>query len=238
MDLKKLQRLLKKHTKKGMVAIIDLNVSEDDVSATMTIGQCNRAITFEGKTVKSSFPLGRKLNPGRGKSKGSKGENEVAKALSKWYGVDGAFRRSAGSGARFTRFNKDTRETPGDLIVPEDIPWVIEIKCDETFDFERWLFTANENSLIEKAWQQCLESTEDGKVPVVIARKNYSPWYIFFDQRMLDYMQQFGWHRWNIYKGNTGFLLHHHSDSRGPLYCAELDHFLKTIPSSRVKKGE
>lgn len=235
LNLKQVQSLLRKNLGKGKIAVIDLDVDEKDVSANMTVGKCNRAITFSGESVTKKFPIGRKLNPGRGKKKGSTAENDVAKLLSKWYGQEGAFRRSAGSGSRFTRFNRDQRETPGDLIVPECLPWVIEIKCDETFDFERWLFTGNKNSLIETAWNQCLESTEEGRVPVLIARKNHSPWYIFFDSRMEEYL-----FKCNVcvlmFELFENYMMSVNSNRKnGQMKCIELSEFLSKVDVNKLK---
>jgi hypothetical protein len=61
------------------------------------------------------------------REKGNRLERPVAKLLQAWWG--GSFRRSPLSGGW------DAERAPGDILTPDDFPWVVECKNREGWDF-------------------------------------------------------------------------------------------------------
>jgi len=116
----------------------------------------------------------------KGRSKGGRGENEIAKIFSKWYGVPNSFGRTRTSGAQFK--NKE----PGDIATPKNFPMVMEIKNREEWNFSELFTDKKINHLLsyfEQANGDCKEynklkhKTFIKKFPIALFTKNFKPWY-------------------------------------------------------------
>lgn len=141
----------------------------------------------QGKSVeKLVIALTKERAKGGGKSKGDQGEREVGRLLSEWWGKPNSFYRSAGSGSRFTS-RKDNREHPGDLVVPDGLNFVLEIKRCEMFDLDVWFRDCFGSSFISKALKQSIEAAvNSSKWPILIGRRNNYPWMVLFPSALVD----------------------------------------------------
>lgn len=112
------------------------------------------------------------MKKGGGKRKGSAFQLKVAKELSKWYGKDKSFNNSPGSGAWSTIH--DSNKVPGDIVCPDDFPFVIECKKQEAFSLYKMF--DREYKLFNSFWEQvCTDATRVGKKPLLIIGKNHNP---------------------------------------------------------------
>jgi Holliday junction resolvase len=125
------------------------------------------------------------MKKGGGKQKGSRFELEIAKLLSEWYGKEKSFNRAPSSGMWSTVH--DSNKVPGDIVCPDDFPFVIECKKREGFKFHK-LFDEDYKD-IREWWDQALESaTRAGKKPLLIIGKNNRDTLVYLRNEDLPFM--------------------------------------------------
>lgn len=109
------------------------------------------------------------------KDKGDRAERAVAKLFTAWWGSD--FTRTPGSGGFATKQFRDDWNAAGDLVTPDEtFPFTVEVKHNEGWEM-RHLLTGTDKSLIWQFWQQCLDETKEGDMPLLVFTKNHQPWF-------------------------------------------------------------
>lgn len=108
------------------------------------------------------------------RNKGGRGERELAKIFTAWWGTE--FTRTPSSGAFATIMNRGDLNVAGDISTTDPkFPWVVEVKRHESVTVEQ-LLTAKK-CLIFEWWQQASKSAKlEGKAPLLVFRKNNQPW--------------------------------------------------------------
>jgi len=124
----------------------------------------------------------------RSMRKGQDFERNIAKILSCWWGVNKSFARVPLSGGwKFTNDKKILGRITGDLITPEDFPFVISCKKVEIFEFHT-IFSSK--SIFRKWWSEIASiASQINKKPMLIFTRNR--WDVFYcifysDWRQLD----------------------------------------------------
>ena len=119
--------------------------------------------------------------------KGKRGEREVAKLFSEWWG--GEFSRTPDSGAFMTTHTKAVIESgndlSGDLITPADFPFNVEVKLRKEIDLWEIVRTPTLNkdeallkdNLITWWYQSEYDASYSKKIPMVIMKENRKQWY-------------------------------------------------------------
>ncbi len=107
------------------------------------------------------------------RSKGSRGERELADTFSTWWGVK--FNRTPSSGA-YSTIHARGSGCAGDISCDDpQFPWCIECKRVESVDIAQ-LF--NPKALMYEWWTQaCKSAALEKKVPLLVFRKNGGKWY-------------------------------------------------------------
>ena len=126
--------------------------------------------------------------PSPSKTKGNHNETVVAEILTKWWGSP--FKRMPTSGA--LRW-KGAAFTYGDLITPEDFPFIVECKHYAKVDVDELLRKDWDQGLITWWWQQVLDdckryNTDTGKTlqPMLVWKANNRPHRICVLRRILS----------------------------------------------------
>lgn len=110
----------------------------------------------------------------KSKSKGQRGERQVAKLLSEATGLE--FSRTPLSGGWASARTRDQVNAHGDLVCSDpDFPWSVEVKNCEGWSFEQ-LLTAPKSQLHEY-WHQTVTQTPEGKRPLLVFTRNHAPWF-------------------------------------------------------------
>lgn len=125
--------------------------------------------------------------------KGKRGEREIAKILTGWWG--GEFSRSPDSGAFMTTHTKAVLESgsdlSGDIICPADFPFNVEVKLRKEIDLWELVRTPtpdkDEALLKDNAvtwwYQSSYDASHGGKIPLVIMKENRKQWYCILPLR-------------------------------------------------------
>lgn len=112
------------------------------------------------------------------RDKGARGEREIAPILSTWWGEEGAFGRTPGSGSFATRNKKygDAADAfKGDMFTPETCVLHVEVKYQEKWDLQSVL-TGTGRALFDSWWKQATGDCPAGKIPVLLFRRNHHDW--------------------------------------------------------------
>lgn len=120
------------------------------------------------------------------RSKGNKGERDVAKLMKKWTGKD--FARVPSSGG----LQWKNAHAKGDIVCSEEghyFPFCIEVKNYKELNFQHLLYLPEPDIL--KFWNQCLRDAEIcNKAPMLIMRYNGLPKeFYFIAMRPLHYRE-------------------------------------------------
>lgn len=117
------------------------------------------------KTVKKASKK-KRVN---GREKGNRAERALAKAFSKWWGSE--FTRTPMSGGFATKKFRGDWNAEGDLVTPDGtFPFTVESKHAEGWNFEQLL--TSHKTMLHAWWAQTLRETPDGKIPLLVFRKN------------------------------------------------------------------
>jgi len=166
-----------------------------------------------------------------GSHKGSKFERTVCRKLSKW--VTGSetpecFWRSAGSGAMATKDQKSSQT--GDIIPVQHKHhmdqfsltnhFIIECKNYNDFRFDFMIDSKYDKSNISVWWMKLMgQCIGDGKMPMLIVKKNRSPIYILMHNCVLRSLR-----RWKPYSvSRINFL------ANREMFITRLDNFFDAI---------
>lgn len=110
----------------------------------------------------------------KSRNKGQRGEREIAKKLSEWWGSE--FTRTPMSGGFHTKEFRDDWNAGGDIVTPDEtFPFSVEIKWQENWNFEQ-LITAPKCK-IWQWWEQATSECPEGKTPLLVFKRNHSPWF-------------------------------------------------------------
>jgi hypothetical protein len=108
------------------------------------------------------------------RAKGARGERAFARKFEEWWGTD--FTRTPSSGGFATAKFRDDWNAAGDLVTPDPaFPFCVECKWVEGWTLEQ-LF--NPGCIIYSWWEQTKKETPDGKIPLLVFKKNSSPMYV------------------------------------------------------------
>lgn len=114
------------------------------------------------------------------KDKGQRGEREVARLVGEWWGAD--FARTPMSGGFRTKKFREDWNAEADLVTPdEDFPFAVEVKWHEGWTLDK-LLTAPKTEIWEW-WQQALGQTSEGKIALLVFRRNHMPWYYMIESK-------------------------------------------------------
>jgi len=114
----------------------------------------------------------------KSKNKGNRAEREAAKKFSQWWGSN--FTRTPSSGGFGTKQFRDGWNAAGDIVTPDtSFPFIVECKWQECWHMEQLI--KNDKCEIFKWWQQALNETGLGKVPLLFFTRNGHPWYVMID---------------------------------------------------------
>lgn len=121
----------------------------------------------------------------RSKRKGNAYENQLAKRFKEWWG-SGEWARTPSSGGWATRAVREDFRTCGDIITTaSDFPFCVEAKNQKGWKLDQ-LLTAPKSQLY-KFWEQAVEETPDGLIPLVIAR-NMGSEFVFCDNPLVRWV--------------------------------------------------
>ena len=110
-----------------------------------------------------------------GRNKGATAERKLAKLFAAWWGSD--FARTPLSGGFATAKFREDWNACGDLVTPDkSFPFCVESKKVEGWTLEQML-TSNK-TLIHKWWEQVVNETPPGKIPMLVFTKNHAPLYV------------------------------------------------------------
>jgi hypothetical protein len=108
--------------------------------------------------------------------KGQTAERKLVKLFEAWWGAK--FFRTPGSGAFATRgfAGMDTTSMAGDLITDDKtFPFCVESKKVEGWTLEQLL--TSKKTHLHKWWEQAVNETPKGKIPLLVFTKNHAPLY-------------------------------------------------------------
>lgn len=112
----------------------------------------------------------------RGKSaraKGQRAELEACRILSHWWEPDSKGKRAAN--LPFQRTRSGTAQGSGDIIVPGDFPFDLEVKSRAGWDW--WSMLSGEESWVVWSWfGQAIQQSKRGRPLLLFTRMN-RPWY-------------------------------------------------------------
>lgn len=112
----------------------------------------------------------------KGRSKGNKFENQTAKQITEWTGVE--FKRTPMSGG-WAKTGDITPKNPKAMI---DFPFTIECKNNESFNAGGLIQSAKEGTLpknVKSWWKQCTDdSKKSKKIPLLVMTKAREPVYV------------------------------------------------------------
>lgn len=113
------------------------------------------------------------------RAKGGNAEREIAKLLGEWWKAE--FARTPMSGGFATKSFRNDWSAEGDISTPDKtFPFSVEVKRREGWTLDH-ILTA-EKSPIWEWWQQAVDQSSDtGRQPLLIFRRNHQPWmYMLF----------------------------------------------------------
>lgn len=130
----------------------------------------------------------------KSKSKGYRGESEVAEMLSSWSRRE--FRRVPSSGA--LRWSGTQYWTWGDIVPPEDFFFVIETKNHRVFDLDEVLRKTPGNAKLTYFWyEQTVESAARASAalcrrvrPMMFYKQTRLPWMVVLDMEVFNALLQ------------------------------------------------
>lgn len=109
-----------------------------------------------------------------GRKKGQTAERKLAKLFSTWWGSD--FARTPLSGGFATAKFREDWNACGDLVTPDKtFPFCVESKKVEGWTLEQML--TSQKTHIHKWWEQTVQETPEGKIPLLVFTKNHAPLY-------------------------------------------------------------
>lgn len=107
----------------------------------------------------------------KGKRKGNKNERKLAAEFKEWWGK-GEWARTPLSGGWSSKSVREGFRTCGDIITTaEDFPFCVEGKHQEGWELIQLL--SNPNSILYKFWDQAVEQTPSGLIPLLVVHRNY-----------------------------------------------------------------
>lgn len=110
----------------------------------------------------------------KGRDKGGRGQRQVAKIMSDWWGTE--FTSTPLSGGFATKQFRDDWNAAGDIVTPDDsFPFCVEVKNAEGWNLEQLLLS--EKGLIWKWWEQTVGETPEGKIPLLAFTRNHKPYF-------------------------------------------------------------
>jgi len=121
----------------------------------------------------------------KGRTKGNKFENDTAKEITKWTGVE--FKRTPMSGG-WAKTGDITPKNPKEMT---KFPFNIECKNQEIFSTKFLVECASEGVLpkatIEKWWKQCTDDAKKSKkIPILVMTKAREPVYVMTTQTIFQ----------------------------------------------------
>ncbi len=114
-----------------------------------------------------------------GKQKGKRGERELVPMFSEWWGVPDSWARTPDSGAFATRRKQKGHEEDkfqADIFGPPEATLSVEAKYREVLDFDGLLY-GTALAAFGEWWAQAAGQAGQGKVPLLVFRKNRRPWW-------------------------------------------------------------
>lgn len=109
-------------------------------------------------------------------------ERKLAKLLDTWWGTDKEFRRTPMSGAW------DKRKFGGDIVTPQDCPFIFEMKTEADWEFRSVLSTKSAFNLFHSATEQVItDAKQCRKIPVLVFTSNNRPVYFGFSWGVWKY---------------------------------------------------
>lgn len=160
------------------------------------------------------------------RQKGKRGEREVAKLLSAWWGAE--FTSTPLSGGFSTKTFRNDWNAAGDIVTPDhSFPFTVEVKNCEGWHLEQLL--TSDKCLFYSWWKQAVDETLPGKKTLLVFTRNRQPWYVCMtDVARWDYVEHSG----DIHLKRNGFLLVSNDEEGNPrdLYITLFENLLKTDP--------
>lgn len=111
--------------------------------------------------------------PKKSRDKGNRGQRDVAKLLSPWWGAD--FASTPMSGGFATKRFRDEWNAAADVVTPaEDFPFSVEVKWQEDWILDQLL--TSDVCKVWKWWEQCVDEAPEGMIPLLVFKRNRQPW--------------------------------------------------------------
>jgi hypothetical protein len=116
----------------------------------------------------------------KSRDKGSRGQREVAKLLSPWWGAE--FTSTPMSGGFATKRFRDDWNAAADIVTPDEtFPFSVEVKWQEDWNMEQLL--TSDVTKMWKWWDQCIEEAPADKIPLLVFKRNRQPWYYMIEEK-------------------------------------------------------
>jgi len=110
----------------------------------------------------------------KSRDKGQRGERQVAKIMSEWWGSD--FTRTPSSGGFRTKKFRDDWNASADLVTPDEtFPFCVEVKNAEGWNLEQLIKSSD--GMIWTWWDQTVNQCTEGKIPLLCFTRNRQPWF-------------------------------------------------------------
>lgn len=114
------------------------------------------------------------------KRKGNDYERKIAKLFTEWWGEP--FYRTPNSGG----LGWQGKKIAGDLITPDNFPFVVECKKEENWNFEQII---EGRGIFYKWWEQVIRDAKKvEKLPLLVFSKNHSNDYIALYKKIYEHM--------------------------------------------------
>ena len=133
----------------------------------------------------------------KSRRKGSSNELALAKLFKQWWG-HGEWARTPLSGGWATKEAREGFRTCGDVITTaEDFPFCLEAKKQEGWTVDNLLH--NDKPVLLEWWQQVVDETPEGMIPLLLASRNFVPQLAIFNPSWLEvYGTRHNWGQvWN-----------------------------------------
>lgn len=109
----------------------------------------------------------------KSKSKGDRGEREVARIFSEWWGEN--IVRTPQSGGFATKKFRDDWNAGSDIVCPDpDFPFSVEVKNREGWELDAIIH--NPKCPIWEWWEQTILESPEGKLPLLVFKRNRRKW--------------------------------------------------------------
>ena len=114
------------------------------------------------------------------RDKGARGEGQVCALLKDWWKSD--FARTPSSGGFKTKKFREDWNAEGDIVTPDEtFPFSVEVKWQEEWSLDQIL--TSPKTKFWDWWEQSKRETAEGKLTLLVFKKNRQPFFVMMRDR-------------------------------------------------------